>query len=181
MPAGPSSRIVPTHTRSVPRSTPPEPLPVLVMGIGNILLRDEGVGVRVVQAMQDLDLSDEVELIDAGTAGADLVDIMANRRKVVVVDAIEAGAVPGTVFRLRGEDLMPEPGAAVSLHQLGFVESLAMAQQLGCAPIDVVVIGVQPSQIRAGLELSPDVKNAIPRAITAVRSEIASPHDSILH
>ena len=97
----------------------------------------------------------------------------------LVVDAIEAGAVSGTVFRLRGEDLMPEPGAAVSLHQLGFVESLAMARQLDCAPIDVVVIGVQPSQIRAGLELSPDVKNAIPRAITAVRSEIRSPHDTI--
>ena len=151
----------------------PEVKPVLIMGIGNILLRDEGVGVRVVEAMQNLDLPDHVELVDAGTAGADLVDIMADRRKVIVVDAIESQAAPGTIFRLSGEELLPEPGASISLHQLGLVESLFMAEQLGCAPGEVVVFGIQPAEIRAGLELSPAVANAIPKVIEGVLAEIA--------
>jgi hydrogenase maturation protease len=143
------------------------------MGIGNILLRDEGVGVRAVEAMQHLDLPDHVELVDAGTAGADLVDVMAGRRKVIVVDAIESHAAAGAVFRLSREELLPEPGASVSLHQFGLVESLRMAQQLGCAPGEVVVFGIQPAEIRAGLELSPSVANAIPRVIEGVLAEIA--------
>ncbi len=147
--------------------------PILIMGIGNILLWDEGVGVRVVEAMQNLDLPEHVELVDAGTAGADLVDIMTGRRKVIVVDAIESQAAPGTIFRLSGEELLPEPGASISLHQLGLVESLFMAEQLGCAPGEVVVFGIQPAEIRAGLELSPDVANAIPKVIDAVLAEIA--------
>lgn len=146
--------------------------PILILGIGNILLRDEGVGVRVVEAMQGLDLPEGVELVDAGTAGADLVDIMADRRKVIVVDAIEAQGAPGTILRLNGEDLLPEPGGLLSLHQLGLVESLFMAKQLGCAPGEVIVFGIQPGQIRAGLELSPEVASAVPKVIEAVLAEI---------
>lgn len=153
----------------------PDGKPVLIMGIGNILLRDEGVGVRAVEAMQTLELPDDVELIDAGTGGADLVDIMAHRRKVIVVDAIEGRASPGTIFRLSGEELLPEPGAAISLHQLGLVESLFMAEQLGCAPREVVVFGVQPGQIRAGLELTPEVASALPKVIDAVLAETGQP------
>ncbi len=157
---------------SSPTCLPPETRPLLVMGIGNILLRDEGVGVRVIEAMQRLDLPDNVELVDAGTAGADLVDIIAHRRKVIVIDALDAQAAPGTVYRLRSDELMPEPGAAVSLHQLGLVESLTMAEQLGCAPAEVIVFGVQPEQIRAGLELSPRVADAVSKVVDAVQVEI---------
>jgi hydrogenase maturation protease len=108
--------------------------PTLILGIGNILLRDEGVGVRV-------------------------------------IEAIEAQAAPGTVFRLRGDELMPNPGVAVSLHQLGLVESLTMAEQLECAPTEVIIFGVQPDQIRPGLELSALVANAVPGVIDAVLKE----------
>ncbi len=146
--------------------------PTLIMGIGNILLRDEGLGVRVVEAMQQFDLPDGVELVDAGTAGADLVEVIADRGKVIVIDAIEAGAEPGTIVRLAAEDLMPDDGASISLHQLGLVESLRMAQQLGCAPGEVVVFGVQPGEIRAGLELSPAVAAVVPAVVEAVLAEL---------
>jgi hydrogenase maturation protease len=150
----------------------PDPTAVLVLGIGNILLCDEGVGVRAIEAMQPMDLPSNVELVDAGTAGADLVDIIAHRRKVIVVDAIEAGAAPGTVFRLRGDELMPDSGVAISLHQLGLVESLTMAEQLECAPKEVIVFGVQPDKIRPGLELSAPVANAVSKVIDAVLFEV---------
>ena len=75
--------------------------PMLVLGVGNILLRDEGIGVRVVEAMQKLDLPPEVELFDGATAGMDLLNVLADRRKVIVIDAIEGDYEPGTVLRLR--------------------------------------------------------------------------------
>ncbi len=155
---------------SPPKS--PEVKPILIMGIGNILLRDEGVGVRVIEAMQGFDLPEGVELVDAGTGGADLVDVMAGRRKVIVVDAIEGQAAPGTIFRLTGEELLPEPGATISLHQLGLAESLVMAEQLGCRPREVVVLGVQPGEIRPGVELSSEVAKAVPKLVGAVLAEM---------
>lgn len=149
---------------------------VLILGIGNILLRDEGVGVRVVEALMRETWPDHVEIIDGGTAGADLVNIMADRQKVIIVDAFDGQAAPGTVVQFDGDQLIPEPHTAVSLHQVGLVDSLVMAKQLGCAPRQVVVIGVQPAEIRPGLELSPEVQRAIPAAIDAVRREVAPGH-----
>jgi hydrogenase maturation protease len=145
---------------------------VLILGIGNILLRDEGIGVRVVEALRSADWPDDVEIIDGGTAGANLVELMADRQKMIVVDAMDAQVAPGTVLRLEGDELLPEPHAAVSLHQLALVDSLAIANLLGCAPREVIVVGVQPGQIRPGLELSPEVERAIPIAIDAVRREV---------
>ncbi len=68
---------------------------ILILGIGNILLRDEGVGVRVIEQMQTMRLPDDVELVDGGTAGADLLDVLAERRKVIVIDAVQADCEPG--------------------------------------------------------------------------------------
>lgn len=147
--------------------------PILVIGIGNILLQDEGVGVRVIEAMQEMDLPDDVELVDGGTSGADLVDMIADRGKLIVVDAIEAGAQPGTVFRLSAEDLLPQDGQAISLHQLGLVESLTMAEQLGCAPQEVAIIGVQPGKVSPGLELTAEMAGVVPKIIQTVLAELA--------
>jgi hydrogenase maturation protease len=146
--------------------------PVLILGIGNILLRDEGVGVRVVEAMRDTPLPPDAELADGGTSGANLVDLVADRRKVIVIDALDAEAEPGSVFRLHAEDLMPRRGESISLHELGLLDTLAMASRLGCAPREVVVFGIQPKEINPGLSLSSEVQAALPKAIGAVLDEL---------
>ena len=112
--------------------------PILVLGIGNILLRDEGVGVRVIEQMQKLRLPDDVELVDGGTAGADLLDVLAERRKVIVIDAVQADCEPGTVLRFTADDLVRPDRVGMSLHELGLGEALAMTRQLGCVPEEVV-------------------------------------------
>ena len=112
-----------------PEQNDNESCPTLVLGVGNILLRDEGVGVRVVQAMERMELPPGVEVFDGATAGLDLLDVMADRRKVIVIDAIESDDVPGTVIRLGPEHLMPRSDQGMSLHEVGFVESLAAARQ----------------------------------------------------
>lgn len=148
-------------------------LPVLVLGIGNILLRDEGVGVRAVESLRGVPLPEDVEVVDGGTCGADLVEIMADRRKVIVIDALQADEPPGSVFRLGAAELMPSEGDCISLHQLGLVESLNIAAQLGCAPEEVVIFGVQPGTISPGMELSAEVAAAMPLIIRSVLAELA--------
>ncbi len=148
--------------------------PVLILGIGNILLRDEGIGVRVVESLGRRELPPGVEVLDGGTAGADLVDLVADRRKVIIVDAVDAGMPPGTILRMAPSDLAPDPGELLSLHQVGIVESLHMAAQLHCSPQEVVIIAVQPRTIRPGLELSDDLQAALPKVVQVVLAELAN-------
>jgi hydrogenase maturation protease len=147
--------------------------PKLILGVGNILLRDEGVGVRVIERMRDLALPADVELADGGTSGADLVDVLADRERVVVVDAVAADAEPGTVLRFSGDELVGQSVVPISLHQFGLVDSLLMARQLGCAPKEVIVFGIKPKDISPGLELSDKIEALVPKVIELVLAEIA--------
>ena len=147
--------------------------PILILGIGNILLRDEGVGVRVIEQMQKMHLPDDVELVDGGTAGADLLDVLAERRKVIVIDAVQADCEPGSVLRFTPDDLACPDRAGVSLHELGLGEALAMTRQLGCAPKEVIVFGIKPKELGCGLELSEEIAASVPKVIELVLAEIA--------
>jgi hydrogenase maturation protease len=160
---------------------------ILILGIGNILLKDEGIGVHVIQAMADqvakgtLSLSEDVELFDGGTFGIDLLDTIAGRRKVIVIDAVHVTAEestdpskvgPGAVLRFTAADLQQREAADLSLHQIGLFETLAMARQLGCAVGDVVIFGIVPKTLEPGLELSPEVAAVTPKVIELVLAEI---------
>ena len=146
--------------------------PILVLGIGNILLRDEGVGVRVIEQMRKMHLPDNVELVDGGTAGADLLDALAERRKVIVIDAVQADCEPGTVLRFTADDLVQPDGVGMSLHELGLGEALTMTRQLGCAPEDVVVFGIKPKDISCGLELTEEIAVSTLKVVKLVLAEI---------
>jgi hydrogenase maturation protease len=151
--------------------------PILVLGIGNILLRDEGVGVRVVERLQQMDLSALVEVVDGGTAGADLLNIIAERQKVIVVDAVDiadADIEPATILRFDGDELARSDTPDISLHDLGIAETLAMTKMLGCAPESVVFIGVKPADLQPGLELSKPIANAMEKIIKRVLDEISA-------
>ena len=136
--------------------------PILILGIGNILLRDEGVGVRVIETLQQQKTPDTIDLVDGGTSGADLIDVLADRRKVIIVDAVDAGKPPGTVIRFEESDLENIPNSALSLHELGIAETLKMTGKLNCQPQEVVFFGIQPKDISPGLELSAEISEIIP-------------------
>ncbi len=146
--------------------------PVLVLGIGNILLRDEGVGVRVIEQMQKMVLPDHVDLVDGGTAGANLLDVLSERQKVIIIDAMQTDCKPGTIVRFTSDNLDPPDGVGMSLHELGLGEALTMTRQLGCAPKDVVVLGIKPKNIECGLELSAEIAASVPMIIELVLAEI---------
>ena len=152
----------------------PSRAPILVVGIGNILLRDEGVGVHVVRAMANVPLPDGVELLDGGTAGADLLDAISERDKLIVVDALDAEVPPGEIVRMKPDDLAAGTSESISLHEFGIAETLMMARRLNCGSRDATIIAVKPKDIRCGMELSSEMHGWMPRIIEAVLDEIAA-------
>ena len=136
----------------------------LILGIGNLLLSDEGVGVHAVRKLAERELPAGVDVLDGGTSGADLIDSLADRPRIVVIDAASGDGPPGTIYRCEARDLM-EQEHALSLHEFGLVDSLRMAEQLGCAPRRVIVLGVQPATLAPGMELSPAVASVLPNVI----------------
>ncbi len=151
----------------------------LVLGLGNILLSDEGVGVRVVEQLQKLDLPDHVELVDGGTASLDVLLLRPNFEKLVVIDALRAGKEAGTIYRAQVKgDAFAELEAnfnssdKMSLHQIGLVEALSIAKKMNCGPQEVVIIGIEPQSLRCGLELTETIRAKLPKIINAVRKEL---------
>ena len=149
--------------------------PRLILGVGNLLLRDEGVGVHVISALRDRELPDDVELWDGGTASFDLLDALAGRRQVIIIDAVRTGSEPGTIFRFTAEDISASKEQVISLHQVGLLETLNVAKHLlDSAPQEVIILGIEPKEIDWGLELSAEVEAAVPKVIGLVMSELDS-------
>lgn len=147
--------------------------PRLILGVGNLLLRDEGVGVHVISALRDRELPDDVELWDGGTASFDLLDTLAGRRQVIIIDAVRTGSEPGTIFRFTPEDISASREQVTSLHQVGLLEALTVAEHLlDSAPQEVIILGIEPKEIDWGLELSPEVEAAVPKVIELVMEEL---------
>ena len=143
---------------------------ILVVGMGNLLCRDEGMGVHIIQAMENMELPNHIELLDIGTSTMDLISHLEGVKKLIVIDAMEAGGTPGTIYKCRPEDLLPKDEGPISLHDIGLLESLSMADKMGMK-IDTVVIGVEPKVLDWGMELSEEVKSRIPTVIEVVLKE----------
>ena len=150
-----------------------QPERIVIMGLDNLLLKDEGVGVHAIHALKGRnDLPENVELVDAGTATLDVLQIIGDVDKFIVIDAVKGGNEPGTLYKFEPNDISSTNGATTSLHQLGFIEVLSIIDKLGKAPKDVTIIGVEPQEISTGLELSSDIAEKIPRIVQLVREMI---------
>lgn len=154
------------------KESPVPYLPVLIMGVGNILLSDEGVGVRVVEALRDIKLSDNIEVLDVGTGALDIIDIIANREKVIIIDAVKGGGEPGAVYRFTPKDIAIQSPIPMSVHQFDIPGTLNIAALAGCLPHQVVIFGIEPKRVGWGLEISPEVAAVIPKVIKLVLSEL---------
>ena len=134
----------------------------LILGVGNILLRDEGIGVRVIEYLRQQTLPEGVEIVDGGTAGADLIDVLADRETVIVVDAVHSDKPAGTLLRFGPDDLALQQDNPLSLHDLDIPQTLAMTKMLNCEPKNVICFGVVPKCIEPGMELSDEIAEIIP-------------------
>lgn len=148
--------------------------PVLVVGVGNLIQRDDGVGVHVVRALQFCDLPVYVDLFDGGTLGPEMLPWLEGREKVIFIDAVDAGMAPGTLFRFQPHQIDYELQEKTSIHQIGLIDTLSMAELMGTSPHEVTIIGVQPKVIDWGEELSSELKDAIPQIIRLVMKEVST-------
>lgn len=143
------------------------------MGMGNLLLKDEGVGVHVICALKEKnDLPENVELVDAGTAALDVLQMLSDVDKLIVIDAVKGGCEPGTLYKFKPSDIRSANRTITSLHQLGLIEALSIVERLGKALNDVTIIGIEPKEIEIGLELSSEIAEKIPKIIQLVREMI---------
>ncbi|WP_372808434.1 hydrogenase maturation protease [Pontiella sp.] len=142
---------------------------IAVVGIGNLLMSDDGVGVHVVQALQERNL-ENVELIDAGTAVLHTADCLRGVDLVVVVDALQAGREPGTVYLMSGSDAV-ENDYGLSVHSLGLKTALNFLAP-GELPAEWTVVGVEPETVEQGMGLSEAVRAAVPGAVRTVENLI---------
>ncbi|MFQ6117317.1 MAG: hydrogenase maturation protease [Candidatus Bipolaricaulia bacterium] len=144
----------------------------IVLGLGNLLMGDEGVGVHVIRRLQELELPPGVEPVDGGTAGIDLLPVFKEAARVIVVDAVRAGGEAGSIYRFGPKELEEASQEALSLHQLSLGEVLQAASLLGIEP-EVTIIGVEPKQIAPGMEISPELTEALPRVIEVILEELS--------
>ena len=145
---------------------------ILVLGIGNIILKDEGVGVRVAERMMKMSLPPNVEVLDGGIKGLDLVYFIEGRDKVIVVDAVKAGAPPGTLFRFTDKDLAQKKGMLRSGHGIDFSDVVAIAHMTFTDPPEIIFYGIEPESLDPSMELSPLMEQNIPVLINLVMKEI---------
>lgn len=146
---------------------------VLVLGIGNLVMTDDGVGVVVVQRLQrEYRLPAYVDVMDGGTLGLDILPRLEGIGRLIVVDAVETGGEPGTCTRLAGDEIPLALETKISPHQMGLKDLLTVARLMGHAPSEMVLVGVQPDSIEMGTDLTPAVAAQVDTMLAAVVDEL---------
>lgn len=150
------------------------PKGALILGVGNILLGDEGIGIRVVEALENrFQFPDEVMILDGGTAGIELLRYIEGRNLLIVIDAMRAGLAPGTVFRVEGEDVAQRFMSKISPHQIGLSDLLAAGILSDMIPQRITLFGIEPENLATGVRLSPVVEASVEKIIASILDELA--------
>lgn len=153
---------------------------VVVVGFGNLLLKDEGVGIHVIHALQEMALPQDslVEIMDGGTS-TDILASLPAADKLVIVDAAAGGGEPGTIYQFIPEDIGEGEGMVASLHQSSLGLSLKIMKYVGMEPGEVLIIGIEPKEIDWGLKLSSKLQRRMPCIIDLILKETGISRQSL--
>ena len=150
--------------------TPPRK--ILILGVGNILLGDDGFGVHLINSLSDTPFPPNIQVLEAGTVSHQLIPLFRELDHLIIIDVVEAGDTPGSLFRFSPEDLQFTKEQMVSLHQISLIDVLAMAEMAGGRP-KTVIIGVQPKDVSTwSLELTEPVRAVIPKVKELIFEEL---------
>lgn len=134
-----------------------------VLGVGNIILSDEGFGVRVIEYLEkNFTFPDNVQLIDGGTLGVELLHFVTGTKRLLIIDSINGGAEAGKIFHLRGNEIKAHFAQKISAHEVGIQDVLTMLELTGKKIPHVELIGAQPFSLEAGTELTPQMSKLVP-------------------
>jgi hydrogenase maturation protease len=151
----------------------------LILGVGNLLLTDEGLGIHAVRKLfENPALPADVEVVDGGTAGLGLLYYLEDVNRLVIIDAMETGGPPGTMVRLSGDQIPVYMAMKVSPHEITLPDFLAAAKLRDLYPQEVIVWGIQPQSLEVGVELSPIVAEKLDELVENVLGEFSRIKDS---
>jgi hydrogenase maturation protease len=151
-------------------SAPPQK--ILILGVGNLLLGDDGFGVHLINSLMDTPLPPNVQILEAGTVSHQLIPLLREIDRLIVVDAVEAGDTPGSIFRFSPDDMQFPSEQISSLHQISLIDVLRMAELTGGKP-DTIIFGVQPKDVSSwSLELSEEVRAVMPKVRELIFEEL---------
>ncbi len=150
--------------------TPPRN--VLILGVGNLLLTDDGFGVHVINELRKIPLPPNVTLIDAGIVSHQLIPDFHEADLLIFIDAVQAGDVPGSIFKFSPEDMRFMSNLKMSLHDMSLIDVLQMTELTGKRP-ETVIIAVQPKDVTSpSMELNEEIRAVIPKVIELVMEEL---------
>jgi len=144
---------------------------ITILGIGNLLLKDEGAGIHVIEALKKEQLPENVELIDGAASGFDLLPVVQGCDKLIVIDALKTDDAPGAVYRFNPQDVDFKRDNNFSLHDIDFFQVLDISRKYKKLP-QTIIIGIVPEEIGLGMELSDTLKKALPKLTSLVLEEI---------
>lgn len=158
---------------STPTPAAPDKPPTLVLGVGNLLMEDEGIGVHLVRALEaEYRFTPDIDLVDGGTAGLELIDKIDGREQVLILDAVEFNMEPGEVVHLRNGQIRTQLEDKMSLHHLGLTDVLSAAELLEIKPPKIHLIGIQPQSLETRITLSPLLKRNLSEYIEIVLDQL---------
>lgn len=151
------------------------PKRTVILGVGNLLLSDEGVGVRALEKLERAyTFPDGVDLVDGGTCGMELLELLTDLDLLIMLDVVRAGKPPGSLIVLRGNEVPARLRLKLSPHQVGLSDVLATLILTGVAPRESVIIGIEPESFELGMSLTPAVEATLPRMVAATLDELAN-------
>ncbi len=155
---------------------PASPPKVLILGVGNLLLKDDGFGVHFINSLRAVDFPSNISVLEAGTVSHQLIPLLHEIGHLIVVDVVEAGDTPGSLFRFSPDDMKFPAEQKVSLHQISLIDVLNMAELTGGKP-KTIIIGVQPKDVTSwSVEMSDELKTVIPKVKDLVFEELRKIH-----
>lgn len=153
---------------------------VVIIGVGNYLMGDEGAGIHAIQKLRTAELPYNCEIVDGGTAGFSLLHIIEDRDLVVIIDCADFGGAPGEMRIFDPDDLRREETRTAGLHATDLLTVLNLARAAGNYPLKVIIIGIQPGKIGMGTTLSAKVESALDGIETLLKKHIPLPQSNLL-
>jgi len=151
------------------------PKPILIIGCGNPLMGDDGAGNRVVEKLREFQLPEYVEIEDVGVGGLGIIELLLDRKKIIVVDTVRTGAPPGTLHVLRRDELPSANFFMISPHDIGLLETLELAEKVFPERVtkNILVIGIEAGVVTEYTDIvSEEVRRAIDEAVQIVLQEL---------
>jgi len=143
----------------------------VIIGIGNILLQDDGVGVHVIKQLENEKLPSTIELVDGGTSTLDTLGFFLDYKKVIVVDCLRAGLKPGTIYKIKPDDIKNYKKENLSIHDVQILDVVKMANMMDKYP-QVVIFGIEPEKIALDLEMTQTMVSKIPEIVRNIKKEL---------